>query len=181
MKTECGLEAMFVINANGLAPRNGLQKHFRVGVGEVCVGRSPDVISTVLGSCVGVMIYDRESGVGGLAHVMLPDSEGRSDQPAKYADTAVPELLRQLTLKGANPAKMRAKIAGGAKMFEFKKKTVFSDIGMCNIEAVRGALSSERIPLAVEDTGENFGRNVEFHLDTGKVIVKVNGALMKEI
>ena len=89
-----------------------LAKKTNVRMGEIAVADVEGVLCTLLGSCVGVILYDRSNSIGGLAHVVLPDSRGKSELPGKYVDTAIPELLRQLDEAGTNRRSLRARLAG---------------------------------------------------------------------
>ncbi|MFA6449899.1 MAG: chemotaxis protein CheD [bacterium] len=144
----------------------------RVGVADMLVGKSPLVLSTVLGSCVGVMIYDPAEGIGGLCHIMLAHAPAANENPAKYADTAIPAMLRRIIRKGAALERLVAKIVGGANMFGFKNNS-FADIGKNNVAAVRECLARENIPIAAQEVGGNHGRTVYFALESGAVFVKI--------
>ena len=94
----------------------------KVGMADYKVGRSPStLISYGLGSCIGVSLYDPIRKIGGLLHIMLPDStQARaSDNPAKFADTGIPLMINDVVALGATRARLVAKIAGGAQMFFF--------------------------------------------------------------
>ena len=153
----------------------------RVGVGEMFVGRAPKVITTILGSCVGIVMHDPETKIGGIAHVMLDQAKDREGNPAKFADTAVPELLKQMRAKGATRARIISKIFGGAEMFNFNKSHFFASIGRKNIDVVKEYLAKEGIPLVAEETGGKQGRSIEFSTETGMVAVRVNGAIIKTL
>ncbi len=156
----------------------------RIGIADLNVGKSPDILVTLgLGSCVGIALYDKVTKIGGLAHIMLPDSkQARAGQnPAKFADTAIPMLIEKMERAGASRSRIVAKIAGGAQMFSFSDKNLQLSIGKRNVEAVKKVLASEKIPLVAEDTGGNHGRSVELHTDTGKFIVKTVGHGIKEL
>ena len=152
-------------------------------MGKGIVARAPYVILSVgLGSCVVVTVYDSERKIGGLAHIMLPDSNSLNGlrPPYQCADTAIATLLNGLQGKGAIPRDMVAKLVGGARMFP-SIVDLSPAIGEQNIISVKHILSYERIPLTGEDTGGHYGRNVEFHLDSGRVIVKAIGREDKEL
>jgi len=147
----------------------------KVGMADLKVGRNPDsLISYGLGSCVGIALYDSLTKVGGLAHIMLPDStQARAtDNKAKFADTALPVLLEQVLQLGGVKSRMTAKIAGGSQMFNFAQATDVMRIGDRNAEAVREVLKSLSIRLVAEDVGGNYGRTVELLLDTGVFVIK---------
>ncbi|KUK13932.1 MAG: putative chemoreceptor glutamine deamidase CheD [bacterium 42_11] len=156
----------------------------RVGIADFNIAKSPDILTTLgLGSCVGVALYDKVAKIGGLAHIMLPDSkQARGGQnPAKFADTAIPLLIEKMERAGASRIRIVAKIAGGAQMFSFSDKNLQLSIGKRNVEAVKLVLAEEKIPLVAEDTGGNFGRSVELHTDTGKFVIRTVGHGIKEL
>ncbi|MDN5330922.1 MAG: chemotaxis protein CheD [Tepidanaerobacteraceae bacterium] len=151
----------------------------RVGMGEYKTAKAPALlVSFGLGSCVGVALYCGAKKIGGLAHIMLPDSSltGKSDfNPGKFADTAIDLLILEMRNKGANTKKLVAKIAGGAQMFQLKSENSVMMIGKRNVEAVRKKLSELNIDLIAEDVEGNYGRTIEFCCDTGKLTVKTIG------
>ncbi|MGH2928188.1 MAG: chemotaxis protein CheD, partial [Solirubrobacteraceae bacterium] len=75
-----------------------------------------ELVARGLGSCIGVAIVDRSAGIAGLAHVVLPDSDGKRHQPGKFADTAIPGLISRMRAAGAVPRRLEAVIVGGAQM-----------------------------------------------------------------
>lgn len=140
---------------------------------------APDGITTLgLGSCVGVAIRDTGGKVGGLAHVMLPDSKAIKNSQtniAKFADTGIDELVRQMEALGASRRRMVAKIAGGATMFNYTAKADSMQVGCRNVEAVKKKLGELGIPIIAEDTGLNYGRTVVFYPETGEFQIKAVG------
>ena len=147
----------------------------KVGMADLKAGKSPDsIISYGLGSCVGIALYDPQTKVGGLAHIMLPDStQARAtDNSAKFADTALPVLLDQVIALGGSRNRLTAKIAGGSQMFSFAQATDVMRIGDRNVEAVRTVLKAMAIRLVAEDVGGNYGRTVELLLDSGAFVIK---------
>ena len=148
-------------------------KTINVGVGELSVSACPDVLKTILGSCVGIAIYSPLDKIGGLLHIMLPRLNNGDMNRTKYANSGIPELI--ITLEEKYKVKrfnMVAKIAGGATMFSFKKTAspVF-DIGTNNITAVKYCLGELNIPIIGEDVGSNYGRRIEFHLESGNMVI----------
>ena len=147
----------------------------KVGMADLKAGKNPDsIISYGLGSCVGIALYDPQTKVGGLAHIMLPDStQARAtDNTAKFADTALPVLLEQVIALGGSRNRLTAKIAGGSQMFSFAQATDVMRIGDRNAEAVKVVLKSLSIRLVAEDVGGNYGRTVELLLDSGIFVIK---------
>lgn len=146
-----------------------------IGIGDFEVGESPQVLETYsLGSCVGVTLYDPITKIGGLAHIMLPDSQQARNvsNPAKFADTALNLMMKQMAQRGAKGTHLVAKIAGGASMFTAAVQDPSMAIGLRNVEAAKTNLKRLGIPVSVEETGGNWGRTMEFHLETGKILVK---------
>jgi chemotaxis protein CheD len=156
----------------------------KVGMADLNVAEGAAVLKTTgLGSCVGLALYDPIKRIGGLAHIMLPASEiAREGQLniAKYADTAVPELIRQMKLKGASADRLVAKMAGGAQMFALSGSDSLR-IGPRNVEATKSALEALGIAILSEDTGANYGRTVELLCETGAYVIRSVQYGMKEI
>lgn len=101
----------------GTATVTGRVIMYSIGIAGIKVVNSSDTICTVLGSCIGVAVYDRVAKVGGMAHVILPDSKEGSGDPGKFADTAVDLLVENLVAEGAEKKRVAAKMVGGATMF----------------------------------------------------------------
>lgn len=142
----------------------------KVGMADYKVARDPaSLISYGLGSCVGIALYDSVTKIGGLAHIMLPEStQARStENPAKFADTCVPIMLEDILRLGASRSRITAKIAGGAQMFTFTNATDIMRVGERNSEAVKNILKKLDIRIIAVDVGGNYGRTVELKLDTG--------------
>lgn len=155
-----------------------------VGIAGYHISRSPNRIVTLgLGSCVGICIYDPHPKVGGLVHIMLPDSTQFHDtgKPGKFADIGIPLLVEEILREGGRPARLVAKLAGGAQMFSGNDKTSALDIGRRNIEAARQALASLNVRIAAEDVGGSQGRTVFFDLGSGQVTIRTMGNKYKVI
>lgn len=150
----------------------------KVGMADLNICVSPDAITTLgLGSCVGIAIRDPQKKVGGLAHIMLPDStqiRNNSNVP-KFADTGIEELVRRIVALGGKREKLVAKIAGGAQMFAFQNRNEMVRVGERNVEASKQKLRDMRIPLLAEDTGKDYGRTVTFYPETGDFVIRSVG------
>lgn len=150
----------------------------KVGMADLKVCASPDAVTTLgLGSCVGIAVRDPITKIGGLAHIMLPDSTQIRDNSniPKFADTGIEELVRQLVKIGANRSRLVAKIAGGAQMFAFQSSNAMVRVGERNVEATKKKLQEMNIPLLAEDTGLNYGRTVIFYPETGDFKIRAVG------
>ncbi|MEI7027309.1 chemotaxis protein CheD [Paenibacillus sp. y28] len=157
----------------------------KVGMADLAVISGDNILKTTgLGSCVGLTLYDKVSRVAGMAHVMLPSSdiarEGKLNI-AKYADTAIPEMIEQMQRLGAVLHRMEAKMAGGAQMFAFGGNNDTMRIGPRNVDSCKEILLRFRIPIAAEDTGANYGRTIEFNSATGMLTIRSVQHGMKEI
>lgn len=150
----------------------------KVGMADLKVCKSPDAVTTLgLGSCVGIAIRDPKTGIGGLAHIMLPDSTQIKDNKniPKFADTGIDELVKQVVDAGASKMRLVAKIAGGAQMFAFSSNNALVRVGERNVLACKKKLQELRIPVLAEDTGENYGRTVVFYPETGDFVIRSVG------
>ncbi|NMB30454.1 MAG: chemotaxis protein CheD [Clostridiales bacterium] len=151
-----------------------MSKTVTVGISDLSIVRSPDILVTyALGSCVGICLYDKVIKVAGLAHIMLPSSLASSEDTLnrmKYADTAIVDMVKRMSIFGARQDRITAKIAGGAQMFA--ANSAIYNIGERNTKAVVEILQGLAIPIIASDTGKNYGRTVYFNADTGEVQVK---------
>lgn len=153
-----------------------VNKVVQVGIADLNTTTGDVIIRTSgLGSCVGVVVYDLIKQVAGLAHVMLPDSSLTKQvnfNKYKYADTALDELLNKLEKLGARKFALKAKIAGGAQMFQMANNSDVMRIGPRNVAAVKEKLKCLRIPIVACDVGGNNGRTIEFDPVSGKLKVR---------
>ncbi len=145
-----------------------------IGISDLNIATPPNILATyALGSCIGICLHDKTRNLGGLVHIMLPDSKEStkaSDNPRRYADTGIAELIELMRKNGAMTSSLTAKIAGGAQMFQTNLETF--NIGARNTAAVKKILAQYRIPIIAEDTGSNYGRTVFFDVATGTMQVK---------
>ena len=156
----------------------------KVGMADLKTGKAPDILTTLgLGSCIGIALWDPTTKIGGLAHVMLPDSTKirNNSNIAKFADTGIAELVRQMEAMGVPRKRLVAKIAGGAQMFAFGSKSDMIRVGDRNVLASKQKLGELKIPLLAEDTGETYGRTVIFYPSTGDFVIRSVGMPEKVI
>ena len=161
-------------------------KVINVGIADMNIVRSPNRIRTAgLGSCVGVIIFDPFKEIAGMVHVMLPDSRISAGSGqlnvAKYADTGVAELVSRLVHEGARLSFLKAKIAGGAQMFQSLSGNQIMKIGPRNVEAVKDMLNKLRIELLAEDCGGQNGRTIEFNPNTRVLSIRTVNKGMKDL
>lgn len=149
-----------------------------VGLGEIKVANEPNqvLVSYGLGSCVAVTIYDPVARVGGMAHVVLPDSSlNRTEgSPGKFADTAVPALVKAVLERGAARHRLKTWLVGGARMLQALSPGL--DVGQRNSTALRVNLEKSGLPLKGEDIGGTRGRTVRLQIGSGRVLVSAVGA-----
>lgn len=151
-----------------------MSMEIKVGISDYKVAKSPYKLITLgLGSCVGIAIYDKVDKVGGLSHIMLPDSTlfRREVKVEKFADLAIPKMVEEIT-KGNKNKNLIAKIAGGASMFSFTDETN-GNIGYRNVVAVEEKLKELGIPILGKHTGGNIGRTMIVDLEDFTVNIRM--------
>ena len=166
-----------------------MKEIIKVGMADLQVTISPHVLITLgLGSCLGIILYDPVLRIGGLAHVMLPDIEIAKIQhnKAKFVNSAIREMIEQMIKLGAHRKNFKAKLIGGAHMFTGIRLTYSNansafNVGERNILSAKEELAKQNIELIGEDVGKDYGRSVEFDLETGKVKIKTITWGMKEL
>lgn len=145
----------------------------KIGIGELSVLRKTGVLRTLLGSCIGLVLHDRQRCIGGLAHIVLPSSNGSLQPLGKYADTAVPELVRLIEHEGGKSRDLTAKLAGGANMFATAKS---NGIGEQNLAMVEKLLKEAGISVTGRHCGGQQGRRMAYDVQTGIVTVEIVGS-----
>ncbi len=154
------------------SPAKDLSKEISVGMGQAVVTREPARLTAILGSCVAIALYAPKLRLGMLSHVVLPNCNGSSACPAKYADTVVPHMLSVMQEHGARPSELIAKVAGGACLFGGGR---FMDIGQSNARVAIAALEAANIRIAARDVAGTVGRRICFDLSTGALTVASPG------
>ncbi len=161
------------------------QKRVSVGIGQLAVSKDTREILVAygLGSCIGVTVWDPQARIGGLVHVLLPDSEGRradDKEPARFADTGIDMLIKKVTEAGGSARRLTVKIAGGAAVLGPANAEKFK-IGERNAEAIRERLKKHGLHLGAADTGGVKGRTLEMHMATGKTFVRTAASPASEL
>jgi chemotaxis protein CheD len=136
--------------------------------GALAASARPLAVSTILGSCVGVCLFDAARGVGGMNHFLLPDSAGNARPTARFGDIAMEQLLAEVLQAGARRAGLAARVYGGACVLAaFRGQG--DHLGDRNVWAALRFLEDERIPVLERDTGGRDGRRLVFHTWDGTV------------
>ncbi|HXG96638.1 MAG TPA: chemotaxis protein CheD [Gemmatimonadales bacterium] len=153
-------------------------KEVIVKVADWAAERGDGVLITLgLGSCVAIMLHDPQAKTGAMAHVLLPSTSLARDltNRAKFPETAVPLLIERLKALGADPRRLVAKLAGGARMFSQLVTPGTIQMGERNVLASRTALRVAAIPVIREAVGGDRGRSVRFYVKDGRVEIRSVG------
>lgn len=145
--------------------------------GDCFLGVRPTLVTTVLGSCVGVTMCDPARGIGAICHAFLPDSQGfgsarKDPQVCRFVDTALENMFSSLARLGLDPQRLVVKVFGGGSGIMTAGRGNQYDIGGRNVRAVREGLMSQGVRIAKADVGGNQGRKLLFLTHTGDVWVK---------
>ena len=153
-----------------------VENKITIGIADMKMAKDSGMLITyALGSCIGICLYDQRIKLAAMVHIMLPlNMEPGRKNTFKYADTGLRETLRLMESKGASRARITAKIAGGAKMFELSGGNL-GNIGQRNIESVHLSLKKEGIQLLKEDVGGSVARTLLFDPATGLGCVRCYG------
>ncbi|MCX7678584.1 MAG: chemotaxis protein CheD [Spirochaetes bacterium] len=146
-----------------------------VGIADYAIAKAPNILRTVLGSCVGICLYDPQLKIAGLSHIMLPSKNEKGGNDKKYADTAIELMLKEMESMGALRERIVAKIVGGATMFRISSNSLMSEIGKNNVLKVRDVLARLNIKIIAEDTGGNYGRTIDFYSESGILRIRSLG------
>jgi chemotaxis protein CheD len=138
--------------------------------GSLHADRAPSTVTTVLGSCVAVCLFDPVTRAGGINHYLLPYWNGDGLASPKYANIALPRLIERLQGLGCRTADLRAKVFGGGAIFQ--KSCGLFGVGERNVLYAEEYLAGAGIGIVARDVGEAFTRKVIFHLHTGEAFVR---------
>jgi chemotaxis protein CheD len=156
-----------------------------LSLGEWAVTGDQDAVLTCvgLGSCVAVTMYDPTARVGGMAHMVLPDSTAGRGGPAatKFVDIAVPLLYQTVLEQGAMSRRLRVCLAGGSQMLKSAMPAGTPNIGERNAEAAREQLAKLGLTAAAVHLGGNHGRSVRLFVRDGRVTVAAPGEAEVEL
>lgn len=151
---------------------------FVVGVSDMAIadGCEGEIVTYALGSCLGIAVHDPVAHVGGMLHVMLPESsldpQRAAERPCMFVDTGVPLLFRRAYAAGAKKERLVVKVAGGASVQEGRDHF---EIGKRNIVKLRQLLWKNGVLIKAADVGGAVSRTLRLDLATGDVLLRVNG------
>ena len=146
-----------------------------VGIADMKMAKQPgdEIVTYALGSCLGVTVYDSVAGVGGMLHVMLPQStispNKARENPHMFVDTGLPQLFKEAYKLGAKKERLIVSVVGGASLKAMRKDCF--EIGKRNILVLRKMLWRNGVLLKAEDVGGNCSRNMSLDISTGTVTV----------
>jgi len=149
-----------------------------VGVSDMKVSNNKEemLITYSLGSCIGVVIYDKQVKVGGMLHYMLPESQidrnKAEKNPYMFADTGIPSLFKAAYALGALKSRMKVVVVGGAQILD---QNGFFNIGKRNHMALRKLFFKNGVIIDHEDVGGNVNRTIRIEIGTGEIFMKTSG------
>jgi chemotaxis protein CheD len=137
--------------------------------GQLHAARDPAAITTILGSCISVCLFDPAAGVGGMNHYLLPHHVER-ERSHRFGTVAIPELVEALLRAGARRGGLSAKVFGGASVVHAFRGT--RNLGEENAKLAHELLEEAGIPVLEADVGGTRGRKLVFHSDDGSAWVR---------
>lgn len=146
------------------------EKNFFLMPGNIIVSGEPIWVTTILGSCVAVCLWDCEKKIGGINHFLLPFWNGVGLASPKYGNIAIDKLITRMLAYGCQMKNLRAKVFGGAVVLQNGNNE--KHVGLKNIAFTKSYLEQKSIPIIAEDLGGNNPRRLKFNPATGVVLVK---------
>ncbi len=135
--------------------------------GALFVNKQPYFITTILGSCVAVCLYDKRLNIGGMNHYLLPFWNGEGLPSPKFGNIAIKQLISKMKALGSNPEDLIAKLFGGAAVLNTKQEVFY--IGERNIAVAKKVLDEAGISIVAQSTGGDRGRKIIFNTATGEI------------
>jgi chemotaxis protein CheD len=147
---------------------SGQPRHF-LYPGQVFATRDPIVISTILGSCAAVCLWDGHKRAGGMNHYLLPEGQAEGPNRLRYGNIANPELLRQVLALGCEMRNLQAKVFGGSSAFAVD---LSQSVGTRNVDLAESFLRSAGIPIVEKEVSGKHGRRLVFQVADGITTIK---------
>ena len=147
--------------------------------GELHIGDHPGIVTTVLGSCISVTMFNRRRKIGAICHGLMPErtemrSSGRDNGDGfKYVDYSIKYMIDYFRSYGIGPSEIEVKLFGGADMFPAGEgDPKYLSVGKKNVITALSTLKREGMAVQSRDTGGIQGRKLHFYLHTGDVFLK---------
>ena len=140
--------------------------------GQLVVATHPMQVTTILGSCVAVCLWDPSLGIGGANHYLLPTGLKSASNSLRYGNVAIEELLDRVARAGAQASRLRAKLFGGACVLDAMRNGTMH-LGQRNVEIAQQTLAAAGIPVVDEDVGGSRGRKLVYQPHEGSAMVKL--------
>lgn len=134
----------------------------------IFVATRPTCITTILGTCVAVCLWDVKTRIGGMNHFLLPLWNGEGLASPKYGNIAIGKLIEKMEYHGVERRHLIAKIFGGKANSE--GGSVAYSIGIRNAAIARQMLKEYNIPIVAENVSGDWGMNIRFDTSTGVVM-----------
>lgn len=150
--------------------KNDQQKKHYLFPGALFAQAEPHLVTTVLGSCISVCLWDPKNRIGGINHYLLPLWNGEGLPTPKYGNVAIPRLIEKLVALGASRKDLQAKVFGGAAMWDNADSLIA--VGQRNIDLAQSFLKEARIPIIGSDVGGNRGRKIIFDTAEGSILLR---------
>ncbi len=152
-----------------------MKPEYFIGIGEGKVLKGDGVLKAIgVGSCIVLILFDRENKIGGFVHSMLPTPKRLDDNTPgyRYVNKAIPHIVKEMEHLGARKENLEAYLIGGATIFDSPISTSPWSIGARNVLEARNVLTRLDIKIVKEDVGGSEGRSVIFDISEGKIVVK---------
>ena len=148
---------------------NNLQTHY-LYPSAIYISRKPFYITTILGSCIAVCLWDKKLKFGGMNHYMLPFWNGLGLASPKYGNIAIEKLIERMLFNGSKKENLIAKVFGGGEIIA--NQSELFNIGKRNIEISKIILAEKNIPIVGSSVGGILGRKIWFNTENSEVILK---------
>ena len=139
--------------------------------GQIFVALEPATVTTILGSCVSVCLWDSARGIGGINHYLLPTGVAGGSNGTRYGNVAIEHLVEKLAKAGTQTGHLNAKLFGGACVLAAMRNGS-THLGSKNVEIANEYLSKLGIPVITSDVGGDRGRKLIFHPHDGTAFIR---------
>jgi chemotaxis protein CheD len=146
-------------------------KEYTVFPGQYMITSVPALVSTVLGSCISVCLWDKSAGIGGMNHYLLPGTEDQEPGNMNRGNTAIQLLVRSMLNRSATIENLEAKVFGGCNSL-YKENNLYK-VGERNAAIAFETLKELNIRVSAQHVGGSYGRKIIFNTGTGKVKMKL--------